>query len=266
MNPNRGPWTSRDTWDCVGMLFLTAGALTACTGNLSIDHMRAYAQTAADVAAPVALGAVGVVAALVVLLGVVRHLRAALVTAGRAYWLYRRRWAAVLADLGLTETTPAGTKVPHITGVRRVGDEDMVSVRMLRGQSAGTYHERSAALADEFGAFAARVHFGPMPHRDVVIVFDRHRPTPRREPLALPAPAPQSIPFYMPQPVPQHQPHPAAPPKVAIQLSGLRLQIVWARVQRTGHDGSRARIPVRHRFALRGEMRWATWATQLTAI
>jgi len=243
------------------MLALSAGALLACTGNLSIDDMRVYAQTAVDVAAPVALGAVGAVAALALLLVVVRHLRVMAVAAARGYWLYRRRWASVLEDLGLTETTPAGTKVPRITGVQRVGTEDVVSVRMLPGQSAGTYHQRSAALAAEFGAAGARVGFGRNPHRDLVIVFDRqHRPA-RREQLALPAPQPHPLPLALPN-LPQHKPHREAGPQVAIRISGVQLRIVWARVQRTRDDGSRARIPVRYRIALRGEMRWATtWAT-----
>lgn len=267
MSPDRGPWTGKDTWECVGMLAMTAGALAAWTGHLSIDDMRVYAQTATDLAIPVALGAVGTVAALAVLLVAVRYLRVAMVAAARTYWLYRRRWATALERLDLTETTPAGTKVPRITGVQRVGHEDIVSVRMLKGQSAGTYHERSAALAAEFGASAARVRFGKQPHRDVVIAFDRTPQVQRREQLALPAPQPPLFPLHALKPLPQQQPEPrrAADPRVAIRISGVQLRIVWARAIRTGHDGTRAvRIPVRSRFGLRGEMRWATtWATSL---
>ncbi len=255
MSPDRGPWTGKDTAECVGMLFLTAGALTACTGHLSIDHIRAYAQTAQDLAVPVAMGVGGAVLAVGVLLVVVRHLRVLLVAAARVFWLYRRRWAAVLTDLGLTETKGETTIVPRLVSVVRYGTQDVVSVRMLPGQSAASFHERSAALAAEFGAVSARVRFGDVPHRDCVIVFDRAR-GPRKEQLALPAPQPHPLPLSLPQQ--QQQRH--GGPQLAIQLTGLRLSIVWARVQRTGHDGSMVRIPARHRFGLRGELRWATWA------
>ncbi|MEV0344060.1 hypothetical protein AB0H49_34125 [Nocardia sp. NPDC050713] len=256
MSPQRGPWTGKDTAECLGMVVLTAGALAACTGHLSIDDVSGYAQTAGDLAVPVAAGLVGTVAVLVVLLVVVRHLRAVAVAAAWAYWLYRRRWASVLADLGLCEDSAAGIRVPRLVSVVRHGSEDTVSVRMLPGQSAATFHERSAALAAEFGASSARVKFGAQPHRDIVIVFDRHR-APRRGQLALPAPQPHPLPLYLPQ----HQQQRHAGPATAIQISGLRLQIVWARIQRTGHDGSRVRLPLSQRYGLRGELRWATWAT-----
>jgi hypothetical protein len=260
MSPQRDPWTGKDTAQCVFMLGGSAFGLAAFTGHMKIDQLHAYAQAAAALAVPVAIGIGAAVLAVGVLLVLMRHLRAVLVAMVRAYWLYRRHWARVLEDLGLTETKGEQIKVPQIQSVSRHDHEDMVIVRMLPGQSAAFYHERSAALAAEFGASSARVRFGEVPHRDVVIVFDR-RPAPRKEQLALPAPQPHPLPLYLPT----EQQHKAGP-QMAIQLSGLRLQIVWARAHRATGDGSRVRVPLSQRYGLRGELRWCTaWTATATA-
>jgi hypothetical protein len=257
MSAQRPDWTGKDTAECVGMLLLTAGALAACTGNLSIDDMSGYAQTAQDLAVPVAAGVGGAVFAVALLLVVVRHLRVWLVAAMRAYWLYRRRWAAALEDLGLTETKGDVVKVPRLVKVTRYGSQDVVMVRMLPGQSAQSFHERAAALAAEFGAASALVRFGDVPHRDVVIVFDRSR-DPRRELLALPAPQPHPLPLSLPI----NQQQRKAGPQMAIRLSGVQVQIVWARAQRTGENGRMVRIPARRRIGIWTDVRWCTtWAT-----
>jgi hypothetical protein len=245
------------------MLVLTPVALAAWTGHLSIDHMRVYAHVIESLALPVAAGVLGTVAGLAALLVLVKHLRTVVVAVARAYWLYRRRWASVLADLGLTETKGEQVKTPRLRSVVRHNGEDIVTVRMLPGQSAATYHERSAALAAEFGASSARVRFGDVPHREVVIVFDRRR-APWREPLALPAPQPHPLPLHLPQDRPQHQQLPwqqqqqrEAGPQSALHLSGLRLQIVWARTRRACENGRKVRVAsVQWPGLWWGELRW----------
>lgn len=263
MSRRETPWTRKDTAECVGMLALSAGALLAWSGHLTIDDMRAYAQTVGDLAAPVAAGVGGAVLAIGVLLVAVRYLRVALAAAVRVFWLYRRRWARVLEDLGLTETKGETTKVPRLVSVVRQGTEDVMTVRMLPGQSAADFHERSAALADEFGATSAKVSFGLHRHREVVIVFNR-TPAPRGPLLELEQAKPHPLPLALPEPATghQHQHQPQAHPRYAVSLRGLQLRIVWARVQRISeNDRTGAQIAARSRYGLRGEMRWATWAT-----
>ncbi|MEV0361010.1 hypothetical protein AB0H71_33615 [Nocardia sp. NPDC050697] len=268
MSRRQEPWTGKDTAESVAVVVMMLLATAACTGNLSIADMGAYAQTAQQWAGPVALGASGALAGIGVLLVVVRHLRVWLVAAARALYLYRRRWARVMTDLGLTVTRPSGVQVPRVMSVHRVDGEDIVRVRLVPGQGAVAFHEASAALAAEFGARSAVVRLGEVAHRDITITFDR-RPKPRRAPLALPAPVAPVIPIGLPvqqQPRKQQQRtgHQAGP-ALGIRVSGIRLQIVWASVQRTRHDGARVRLPLSQRYGLRGELRWATWATQATA-
>lgn len=264
MNGHRDEWTGKDTAQCVGMLALTGGGLAACTGNLSLDCIRAYAHTASETAVPVVAGIGSAVLAVGLVLLMVRHLRVALTGTVRTWWIYRRRWAAVLDDLELTVTGPAGTgtKVPQLRSVVRIGDADVLSVRMVRGQSAAAWHERCAELADEFGAASARVRFGDRSHRDVQIVFTRSQPrAPRREQLALPAPQPHPIPLALPVPAagPQQRQRQSAPPRVAVRVAGLRLQIVAAVVPPQGQNKRR---PWTQRFGVRGELRWNTaWMT-----
>jgi hypothetical protein len=238
------------------MLLLTAGALAACTGNLSIEDMGGYAQTATDLAVPVAAGLGGTVFAVALLLVVVGHVRVWLVGAMRSYWLYRRRWAVVLEDLELTQAKGEQTRVPRLVSVQRHGEQDAVTVRMLPGQSAVLWHERAAALAEEFGAGWARVSFGKT-HREIVVVFDRRR-TPWHEQLALPARQPHPLPLSMPSEQHEHR----AGPQMAMRMSGVQVRIVWARAWRTGENGRMVRIVHGGRFGRWGDMRWcASWAT-----
>ncbi|WP_157117304.1 hypothetical protein, partial [Nocardia flavorosea] len=88
MSRRETPWTSKDTWQCIGMIPLTAGALLACTDNLSIDDMRAYAHNAVEWSAPIAAGVGGAVLAMAVALIAFRFLRVSLANAIRRYWLY----------------------------------------------------------------------------------------------------------------------------------------------------------------------------------
>ncbi|WP_227985556.1 hypothetical protein [Nocardia spumae] len=271
MSRRQEPWTGKDTAQCFGMLALMAGGLTACTGHLSIDDMRAYTHTVGELASewalPVLAGAGGTVLAVGVLLVVLRHLRGALVAMMRTVWLYKRRWAAVLADLELTVTSPSGTKVPRLRSVVRFGDQDVVTVQMARGQSATLWHEKSAALAYEFGAVSAQVRLGAQPHREVEIVFTRSAPrAPRREQLALPAPKVHPIPLTLPaqpQVLPAHpQYRPKGAPGMAVRVTGIRLQIVWAIARPHGQNAGRWSRISRKNFGVRGELRWnSAWAT-----
>lgn len=264
MSRRETPWTSKDTWQCIGMIPLTAGALLACSGNLSLEDMGRYLDTAGDLAVPISAGVGGAVLAVAMALFAVRYLRVALLAALRIYWQYRRRWSRVLTDLGLTETQGEHVMVPRLVSVTRYGDDDVMTIRMLPGQSAVDYHERSAALAEEFGANSAKVSFGLHRHREVVVAFNR-TPTPRKPLLELEAQKPHPIPLALPEPQQQGQGRyrPQAHPGFAISLTGLQLRIVWARVQRfheNDHTGVRTAAG-RARYGLRGEMRWATWAT-----
>ena len=257
MSGQRPDWTGKDTAECVGMLVLSAGALLAWTGSLTIDHLRVYAQTAMDLAVPVAagLGATVLVAGLALI--ALRTLRAPLIATLRAFWLYRRRWAASVDFLGLTTDTGEKTDVPRLVSVTRHGNEDVVGVQLLKGQTAQQWYEKSAELASEFDADSARIRLGKKAHRDIEIIFSRNRPAPRLAPqLALPAPAPHPLPLSLPQ---QGQQQPG--PEFAIRLSGLRLQIVWARSYRRADNGTWLRIRPIGLSGVRGEVRWATWAT-----
>ena len=246
MSVQRPEWTGKDTAQCVGMLLLSGGALLAVTGHLSVDHMRVYAHTAGEYAPTAGLGVVGVGLGVAMILVGLRYLRAAITTTARNVWLYRRHWAAVMDTLGLAVTTEGALRVPRLRTVVRIGTEDVLSVRMVKGQTAWKFHEQSAALAAEFGATSARIRPGQLAHRDVEIVLSRGGTG--RPMLALPAPQPQHPVLTMPEKKQQQ----------AIRLTGLRLQIVWAHVQRRDQNGVKVRIPLRERFGLAGDVRWCT--------
>jgi len=262
VSAQRDPWTGKDTAQCVGMLLLSGGALLATTGHLSIDDIRAYAHTAGEFVVPVVGSAAAAVLAVGLLLVTLRFARVMAVAMLRNLWLYRRRWASVLTLLGLAEEHA----VPRLISVVRVGNQDIAKVCTLHNQSAMAWHEKAAGLAGEFGAISAQVR--PGGYREIEIVFTRrsNTPMPQRERLALPAPVPHPLPLALPsvQPrlLPDQQRERQGVPRVAIRIQGLRLQIVWARVVRTGNNGYRARIPISRKFGLRGEIRWAeAWAT-----
>lgn len=261
MSPQRGPWTGKDTAECVGMLVLTAGALTACTGNLSLTDMGAYAQTLGELALPVVVGVGATVLALGVAMLLLGRLRVLMARAARLWWCYRRRWAQVMAAQGLTTEAAGVVSTPRIVSVHTTPDgADVVTVRILPGQSVAQWHEASAELAAAFDATEARVSFTPK-RTDIALTF-RTGPAPtRREPLALPAPKVHPIPLRMPvQGMPQGRQHRAGE-QVAMQVAGLRLQIVWARVAPTVNNGKQGSFTTRQRWGLWGQLRWCTtWA------
>jgi hypothetical protein len=260
MSPQRDPWTGKDTAECIGMLAGTAGALAAWTGHLSIDDMGAYAHTITELAVPVAIGVGGAVLAVAAAILVLRHLRVLIAASVRLWWRYRRRWAVVMADHGLTAEAAGVVSVPGIVSVRTREGADVVTVRMLPGQSAGQWHDASASLAEEFGATDARVGFSGQRRTDIEIAFRRDgvRRLDQREPLALPSKIAHPLPLRLP--VPEQHTRPAGD-RVAVRLSGVQLQIVWARIVPQGNNGKIARPLMRQRWGLRGHVRWCTsWA------
>jgi hypothetical protein len=256
MSGQREDWTGKDTAQCVGMLFMTGGALAACTGNLTLDRIGAGITAATDAAMPVLFALAGVLAVLGVLVVTVRHFRAAITAWLVTWWRYRRRWAHVLHDLELTTAEAGAVIVPDIESVTSTGDYDVVRVRMLPGQSAGQWHDLSADLAEEFGAEEARVRLTKRRDRiEIVFVRDAGKP-PTREPLALPAPQPHPLPLRFPIP----QESQAEPDQVAVRLRGVQLQLIWARTYAHGRKDVRAPFG---RWGIWGRVRWASQCAQV---
>lgn len=253
-------WTSKDSAECVGMLALTTGALFAWTGNLTVNRIRVYVQTVIDWA-PLVGVVVGSVALTVgVSLLLIRRPRGALAATVRVWWLYRRQWVRVLHELGLTETQGDQVHVPRLMSVVRQSGSDVLTVRMLPGQAAFQWHERSAALADEFDASSAMVSFGLHRHRDVVITINRtHTPRNSGPTLALEQRKPD--PLLASLELGQQKQHEKQESRLVIRASGVQLRLAWARVQRITDNGNEVLAAGRPRLGLRGEMRWATWAT-----
>lgn len=263
MSGQRGDWSGADTAQCVGMLVGAPLALAAWTGHLSIDQIRVYAQTALTWVVPtlITLGGVALAAGLALVL--VRHLRSALVGAGRAWLVYRRRWASAMDQLQLSVPTSDSTRYPRIRSVVRVGAEDVVTVRILPGQAASGWQQKAIALAAEFGADAAQVRAGRMAHREIQLVFTRYPRPPRggRPQLALEAAKPHPLPLALPQPDTQRERAWHEGPEYAIRLSGIRLEIIWANLWRRAENGSWERGPRGQRLRAQAQVRWCRqWA------
>jgi len=75
----------------------------------------------------------------------------------RRWWVYRRRWAKICALHGLTVTLDGSVLVPSLRTVRVGYVSDLVSVRMLLGQSVTAWQAQSEALTHAFGALAVQV-------------------------------------------------------------------------------------------------------------
>jgi len=75
----------------------------------------------------------------------------------RRWWVYRRRWAKICALHGLTVTLDGSVLVPTLRTVRVGYVTDLVSVRMLLGQSVTAWQAQSEALTHAFGALAVQV-------------------------------------------------------------------------------------------------------------
>lgn len=75
----------------------------------------------------------------------------------RAWKLYRRPWSHLCALHGLTATLNDHVLVPRLCRLRVGYVTDVVTVRMLYGQTVTDWHARSDALAHAFGAIWVRV-------------------------------------------------------------------------------------------------------------
>jgi S-DNA-T family DNA segregation ATPase FtsK/SpoIIIE len=80
----------------------------------------------------------------------------------RRWWFYRRRWHAAMTLAGLAPLYRARVLVPVLVDVRASRAADLVTVRLVTGQSPADLADRSANLAHAFGAELCRVReLGP---------------------------------------------------------------------------------------------------------
>jgi len=70
----------------------------------------------------------------------------------RSWWIYRYRWTAICTLHGLTAKLDSRTLLPRLDSVSIGASSDVVVVRILAGQSVADWQNRSAALAEAFGA------------------------------------------------------------------------------------------------------------------
>jgi DNA segregation ATPase FtsK/SpoIIIE, S-DNA-T family len=73
------------------------------------------------------------------------------------YWFYRRRWTAAMTLAGLAPSYRGRVLVPVLAAVHRAGAVDLVTVRLVTGQSPEAFAERTPNLAHAFGAQLCRV-------------------------------------------------------------------------------------------------------------
>jgi S-DNA-T family DNA segregation ATPase FtsK/SpoIIIE len=98
------------------------------------------------------------------------------------WWFYRRHWHAVMTISRLAPSYRGRVVTPVLGRVQVTGCTDLVSVRLVSGQSPAQVAERAAGLAHGFGARLCRVRtVGP---GSIVLELVR------RDALAQPMPAP----------------------------------------------------------------------------
>lgn len=238
----------REIAECLGFLLMSMGALAAWTGHLSIDKLAGYAETAKTTAGDVtstaagyAIPALAALAALVLMAGMlVRGVRRA------ASWRYRSRWAEVMRLSGLVVEDKDGVQVPQLRAIEAGPHTDLVTVRMLPGQSSAEWQAKVSRTADLLGARDAWVRTdADRPGSNVISVEFAHPGAPRRELLA---PAPLSLPTGLGG-------RTREPVKARVQKAGIRID--WARVQLRDEDGAKVAGGV---WGLR--VRWgAQWTT-----
>ncbi|WP_280466544.1 hypothetical protein [Nocardia cyriacigeorgica] len=250
MNPEREPRSefAVAAVQGVGMLGLIGGGVFVMSGLR--DGSIRPAEIAAKVpvwrdalvsALPMILGAAGAVAVLVLCAVLAVSYRATLAEVGvAAWWRYRRRWAAAMADSGLTVTTKGRTEVPALRAVRRAADHDVLTVEMASGQAPADWHNRAPGLAAALGASTAHVALGATP-TDIDLVLSRPGPGRRRELAPRPSAA-----LALP---PVHTGNPA---RDLVALRAGRIAFAWAFVRVTGKNGT----PRRRRIVAR--VRWET--------
>ncbi|MEV6866788.1 hypothetical protein AB0M44_38050 [Streptosporangium subroseum] len=66
----------------------------------------------------------------------------------RLVWVYRRHWQPVMFISGLGRTLKGRDYVPHLVGVRCTSWADLVTVKMLTGQSVKDWSDRIEHLED----------------------------------------------------------------------------------------------------------------------
>jgi S-DNA-T family DNA segregation ATPase FtsK/SpoIIIE len=76
------------------------------------------------------------------------------------YWIYRRHWHAVLTIAGLVPTYRGRVVVPVLVRVRVTGCTDLLSVRLVSGQSPADFADRAEHIAHGFGVYLCRVRTG----------------------------------------------------------------------------------------------------------
>ena len=82
------------------------------------------------------------------------------IQAARDYWrhvFYRRRWTAAMTLAGLAPSYRGRVLVPVLAAVRNAGAVDLVTVRLVTGQSPEAFADRTVNLAHAFGAQLCRV-------------------------------------------------------------------------------------------------------------
>ncbi|MFI6797185.1 FtsK/SpoIIIE domain-containing protein [Streptosporangium canum] len=99
----------------------------------------------------------------------------------RLVWVYRRHWQPVMIVSGLGRHLRGRDYLPRLVRIRCTSWADVLTVKMISGQSVKDWSDRIENLAHGFGATSCRV---------TVERSGRLRLTfPRRDPLAVPLPA-----------------------------------------------------------------------------
>ncbi len=75
----------------------------------------------------------------------------------RRHWFYRRRWTAAMTLAGLAPSYRGRVLVPVLAAVHKAGAVDLVTVRLVTGQSPDAFADRTVNLAHAFGAQLCRV-------------------------------------------------------------------------------------------------------------
>ncbi|OBA54433.1 hypothetical protein A5789_21990 [Nocardia sp. 852002-51101_SCH5132738] len=204
-----------------GMLAGTGVFALVRTGHFHPEVVAGWVDPVLSMAPTLAFAVFGALAAIGVFLLVLRGGRAAL----RTWWAYRRRWAPVMVEYGLTTKVNGTLKAPRLQRITSDDAIDVLTVRMLPGQTVTDWHGKAAQLASAFGAVDGRVSFGVDPARDVDLMLlrggnrvgARELTAGNRPPLALP-----STPIGRP---------------TTARLSGFALRIGMARLVVTDHHG-----------------------------
>lgn len=237
----------------VGMLTLTLLGVAAVHGHLTLATMAGWEH---DVEAllPVLAGAAGIVFALVGVALLVLRTGRGLV---RGRWRYHRRWPRVMADHLLTKREEGRVTVPRLRHVSSTPAVDVLTVRMLPGQSPADWHAVIGDLATAFGAATGRVDATPPVRTDIDLVFRYQRGGGGGDLLALPVGR-----SAVPDPAAGLLTPPGMlgrPTEVQVRISGWSLHVGWARVRVYGHDGS-----LRTMRGWWGRVRWVSrWTTAI---